>query len=263
MSQETEIYTKVQSSFGPNAHAYTVSKTHADSAILARLVAKVGPHPTDKMLDIGTGAGHTAIAFAPAVASVVALDLTPEMLTEVQRNAAAKGINNLTVKLGPAEALPFADGEFDIVSCRLTTHHFANLPQAVREMGRVLKVGGKLVISDTTVPLDAELDQQINEIEILRDPSHVRNYNSSEWRELVEQEAHMQVVDLEANYYDEGDKLDFDNWTQRLHTTPANVTKLRQIFQQASPALQSALQIEINGDKIDFALPRITLVAVK
>ena len=56
-------------------------------------------------------------------------------------------------------------------------------------MGRVLKPGGKLLIADTSVPADTELDRQINEIEILRDPSHVRNYNEQEWRTLIEQEA--------------------------------------------------------------------------
>lgn len=261
MSQE--IYDKVKSSFGPNAHAYTVSKGHADTNALAKLVQQVGPRPSDKVLDIGTGAGHTAIAFAPAVASVVALDLTPQMLEEVQRNATAKGVTNVELKQGAAEALPFGEAEFDIVTCRLTTHHFADLPQAVREMSRVLKAGGKLVIVDTTVPEEAELDCQINEIEILRDPSHVRNYSASEWRTLVEQEAHLKVTNLETGYYDEGDKMDFKNWTDRIGTSAENVAKLEKLFRQASPELTNALQIETASDKIGFALPRITLIAVK
>lgn len=265
MTQEAfeGTYDKVKASFGPNAHAYTVSKGHSDTNALAKLVAKTGTNPTDKVLDIGTGAGHTAIAFGPHVASVVALDLTPEMLEEVRRNAAAKNVTNIELKQGAAESLPFPDGEFDIVTCRLTTHHFANLTQSMREMARVLKSGGKLVISDTTVPEDAELDRQINEIEILRDPSHVRNYSESEWRHLVEQVSGLRVVDVEAGYYDEGDKMDFDNWTQRIGTSPESVAKLQTLFREANPALKDALKIELNGDKIGFALPRITLIAVK
>lgn len=267
MSQETKefetTYDKVKASFGPNAHGYTISKGHADTEGLAKLVARVGTQPTDRVLDIGTGAGHTAIAFAPYVASVVALDLTPQMLEEVQHNAAAKGIINIELKQGAAEALPFGDNEFEIVTCRLTTHHFANLPQAMREMSRVLKPGGKLLIADTSVPVEAELDRQINEIEILRDPSHVRNYSEAEWRTLIEQEAQLTVLEVEAGYYDEGRKMDFDNWTQRIGTPASDVARLQQLFRQASPALREVLQIELAGDKIAFALPRITVIAQK
>jgi ubiquinone/menaquinone biosynthesis C-methylase UbiE len=256
-------YEKVKASFGPNAQQYSASAGHADQDVLQQLVAKVGPKPTDKVLDIGTGAGHTAIAFAPAVASVVALDLTPQMLEEVKRNAAAKGVTNLTTQQGPAESLPFEDGSFEVVVCRLTTHHFANLPQAVREMGRVLKPGGKLVIVDTTVPEDDQLDRQINEIELLRDPSHVRNYRPSEWRALLEKEARVKVSEIELSYYDEGSKMDFERWTTRIGTSPENKATLRQIFREADPRLIEVLKIEVAGDKIGFALPLVNLIAVK
>ena len=265
MSQSTNevTYDKVKASFGPNAHAYTISKGHSDANVLRKLVERVGPNVSDRVLDIGTGAGHTAIAFGPFVQNVIALDLTPQMLEEVERNAAAKNVTNIEVKQGAAENLPFGEGEFDIVTCRLTTHHFADLPQAVREMGRVLKSGGKLVISDSTVPEDAVLDHQINEIEILRDPSHVRNYPEKEWRELLEGEAHLKIVEVEADYYDEGDKMDFYNWTGRIGTSAESVARLETLFREASPALKEALRIELEGEKIRFALPRITIIAVK
>ncbi len=264
MNQSTNetIYEQVKASFGPNAHQYTISQGHADTQALQQLVEKVGPLPTDTALDIGTGAGHTAIAFAPFVASIVAYDLTSQMLEETVRNAAAKGITNLTTQQGAAESLPFEDDAFEIVACRLTTHHFANLSQAVGEMARVLKPGGKLAIVDTTVPEDRELDRQINEIEILRDPSHVRNYPASEWQALVEA-AGLRVLEIEHGYYDEGRKMDFGDWTRRIKTSPENVAHLTELFRSANPALVEALQIELSGDKIGFALPRILLIAVK
>src|SRR6476469_7718059 len=91
-------YAQVKSSFGPNAHQYTTSRGHGNASTLAQLVAKVAPQPTNKVLDIGTGAGHTALAFAPHVASVIAFDLTFQMLEETRRNAIAKGITNLTTR---------------------------------------------------------------------------------------------------------------------------------------------------------------------
>ena len=258
-----QIYDRVKGSFGPNAHAYTVSTGHANQTELEKLVERAAPSPADTLLDIGTGAGHTAIAFAPAVKRVVAYDLTPQMLEEVERNAAAKGVTNVETRQGAAENLPYPDASFELVSCRLTTHHFANLPQALAEMGRVLKPGGKLIIMDTTVPEDPGLDHQINEIEVLRDPSHVRNYPESEWRSLVEA-AGLTITFMEAGYYDEGDQMDFGAWTRRIGTSPQNVARLEGLFQGASPALAGALKIDVSQDgKIGFALPRITLIAVK
>ena len=256
-------YARVRASFGPNAAKYTTSQGHADAGALAHLVARVAPRPTDEVLDIGTGAGHTALAFAPCVARVVALDPTPQMLEEVQRNAAARGLGNVSVRDGAAESLPFGAGSFDVVTCRLTTHHFADLPRAVGEMARVLRPGGRLVITDTMVPEDDDLDRQINEIEWLRDPSHVRNYRPSEWRALIDG-ARLSVIDLEVgHYYDEGRGMDFAAWTQRIGTTPENVAQLRHRFRTAAAPLVEALRIVLDGDGIRFALPRLTLIAVK
>lgn len=255
-------YARVQASFGPNAAHYTTSPGHADRETLARLVARLAPRPTDSVLDIGTGAGHTALAFAPAVARVVALDLTRPMLGEVRRNAAARNVANLSVHQGAAEALPFADAVFDLVTCRLTTHHFAALPRAVGEMARVLRPGGRLLIADTMVPEDDELDRAINEIETLRDPSHVRNCRPSEWRHMLAA-ARLRVVECELGYYDEGDAMDFDAWTTRIGTPPEAVRALRARFIGASPALVAALRIERRDGAIRFALPRLTLIAAK
>ncbi|MBI3769991.1 MAG: methyltransferase domain-containing protein [Deltaproteobacteria bacterium] len=255
-------YARVQASFGPNAARYTTSPGHADHEALARLVARLAPRPTDIVLDIGTGAGHTALAFAPAVARVVALDLTRPMLAEVQRNARARDVINLSVQQGAAESLPFADAAFDLVSCRLTTHHFAALPRALSEMARVLRPDGRLLVADTMVPEDNVIDRAINEIETLRDASHVRNWRPSEWRHMVEA-AQLRVVECDLGYYDEGDGMDFDAWTTRIGTPPAAVRELRRRFADASPALVAALRIERRGDTFRFALPRLTLIAAK
>ena len=255
-------YGRVRAAFGPNAHAYTTSPGHSDAHALAELVARVSPQASDRMLDIGTGAGHTALAFASAVRSVVAYDLTPEMLDEVRRNAAARGITNLTVRQGAAESLPFPDASFDIVACRMTTHHFAALPRAVGEMARVLAPGGRLLIVDTMVPEDDALDREINEIEWLRDPSHVRNYRPSEWRALVEG-AGLTVRDAIIGYHDEGGGMDFAAWTSRIGTPPDRVAELRTRFTRARPELADTLKIVREGDTIRFALPRLTLVAVR
>jgi len=255
-------YDLVRSSFGPNAAKYTHSHGHADTEALARLVAGLAPRRGDWVLDVGAGAGQTGLAFAAAVARVVALDLTREMLQETRLNAAARGIRNLAVQQGGAEALPFDAGSFDIVVCRRAAHHFAAPAQAVLEMARVLRPGGRLAIVDTMVPEDDEIDRQINAIERLRDPSHVRDRRPSEWRALVTG-AGLAVADMEIGYYDAGSATDLDAWTARIGTTPENVAELRRLLQAAAPPLAETLKIELDGAEIHFALPRLTLVAVK
>jgi ubiquinone/menaquinone biosynthesis C-methylase UbiE len=256
-----DAHQKVRAQFGAAAHAYTTSAGHGDPAMLARVVELARPGPSELALDIATGAGHTALAIAPHVARVVAYDLTPQMLQETERNARARGLRNVETRQGAAEALPFADASFDIVTVRQAPHHFADIRSAVREMARVVKPGGRVVVVDSTSPEDDELDRQYNHIEKLRDPSHVRNYRASEWRAMIE-EAGLRIENLALDYYLENRRpMDFAAWTARMKTPPGAVEELRRLFHGASPELRAALRIEIAGDAIGFCVPQITIVA--
>ena len=93
-----------------------------------------------------------ALAFAPHVAQVVATDITPEMLAEAAKLAAQQGLANVETATADAEALPFADASFDLVSCRIAPHHFANVPRFVAEAARVLKPGGTFALVDNIAP---------------------------------------------------------------------------------------------------------------
>lgn len=266
MSNETETHKLVQSQFGPVAAAYTTSASHSNQDSLQRLVALVQPKPTDEALDIATGAGHTALAFAPHFARVVAYDLTNEMLEETARNAAAKGLTNVETRQGLAEELPYPDGSFDIVTCRIAPHHFAGIKKAVAEMARVTRSGGQVAVVDTTVPEDAALDREINYIEKQRDPSHVRNYRPSEWQAMFE-EAGLEVsyceLDLAAS---KQGRVNFAEWTARMRTPAEVVAELAGLLRKASPALQQALELQIRGDRnedIYFTLPKVTIVGLK
>ena len=184
MAGSQTIHERVKSQFGPVAERYTTSRTHANPEELARFVALARPEPSDRVLDVATGAGHAALALAPHVSTVIAYDLTAAMLDEVNRNASRRGLHNVRTLQGAGECLPFEDASFEIVTVRIASHHFADIREAVREMSRVTKAAGRVVAVDTIVPEDDRLDEEINEIETLRDPSHVRNYRPSEWRAM-------------------------------------------------------------------------------
>ena len=116
--------TLVQKQFGAAAADYAASAVHASGPSLGRLVALVSPQPHWHVLDVATGAGHTALAFAPLVASVVASDITGEMLAEASKLAAVRRLANVETTRAEAGNLPFPDASFDLVTCRLAAHHF-------------------------------------------------------------------------------------------------------------------------------------------
>src|SRR5689334_15880069 len=140
--------------------------------------------PTGEMtvLDVGCAAGHTALAFAPHVRGVVGVDLSRDMLAEAARQAAARGIANVRWEEASATALPYADATFDIVACRMVVHHFPALIPALTEMARVLKPGGQFIAVDIISPEDESLADFINRVEVLRDPSHSRDWTIAEWQ---------------------------------------------------------------------------------
>jgi ubiquinone/menaquinone biosynthesis C-methylase UbiE len=258
-----DVHARVRSQFGAAASAYTTSVGHSDPTLLRRVVELAQPRPSDRALDIATGAGHAALALAPHVAEVVAFDLTKQMLEETARNAAARGLRNVVTRQGAAERLPFPDSAFEIVAVRQAPHHYADVRQAVREMARVVKRAGRVVIIDSRAPEDHELDRAFNHIEKLRDSSHVRNWRPSEWRTMI-QAAGLRILAEHLDFYTEnGHPMDFDAWTQRMKTPAAAVEELRRLFRTAPPALVEALRIEIAGDQIGFCVPQIALAATK
>jgi ubiquinone/menaquinone biosynthesis C-methylase UbiE len=258
---DEEVHQKVQAQFGATAQAYSASAGHSDQTALKTLVTLAAPRPADTVLDIATGAGHTAIAFAPHVQQVVAYDLTEAMLLETAKNAAQRGLTNVVTKQGPAEKLPFPDAAFDIVTVRLASHHFADNSAAVREMARVTKLGGKVVVVDNYSSEDESLDTQLHNIEKLRDASHVRAHRLSSWRKFLEA-AGLTIQREVTDLYSESPRgMNFDDWVRRSKTPPDRVTELRRLFTNASPSLRDLLHIQQEGEAIWFRLPQVTFIA--
>jgi len=173
--------------FGERSTFYSVSAVHKDPEVLKRVIELAAPWPDAIALDVATGSGHTAAALAPHLAHVVCVDITHQMLAQAKKIAFDLDIRNMNQCLANAHALPFHDDAFDIVTCRRAPHHFSDIMEALREMRRVLRSVGRLVIDDRSVPEDDFVDSCMNELDRLHDESHVREYRPSEWRRLLEE----------------------------------------------------------------------------
>ena len=169
----------VEAQFSAAAAAYATSGVHAGGPDLEAMLIAADAHGTERVLDLGCGAGHTALFFAPHVAEVHALDLSEPMLEQGRRLAAERSLSNLHWHCGEAESLPFPDAHFDLVTSRQSAHHYEDLDRALAEVARVLKPGGKFLVVDSVAPEDHAGDTFLNTFEILRDASHVRDHRVS------------------------------------------------------------------------------------
>ena len=114
-------------------------------------LAAVGPG--DRALDVATGTGDLALELARRVGpsgEVVAGDFSSRML-ELAREKAA-GSPQVRFEIANALALPYADGEFDAATVGFGARNFADLQQGLREMTRVVRPGGRVVVLEITTP---------------------------------------------------------------------------------------------------------------
>ena len=115
--------------WGPVAEAYVHSSFHAAGPDLARLVVEGDFSGNERVLDLGCGAGHTSLACAPHVAAVVAVDVTPEMVSAATSLARERGVDNVEFRVADVQSLPFEDQSFDVVTSRVSAHHYADAPK--------------------------------------------------------------------------------------------------------------------------------------
>jgi len=209
---------RVQSAFTRQAPGFGDPGLSLGREELLRWVVQSLPlGPETRALDVAAGTGHLSRAAAPHVRSVAAVDVTTAMLQELRAEAARGGLDNLQPVQADAGRLPFADGQFDLVLCRLGLHHFADPAAKVAEMARVVRASGTLAIVDLLSPDDADLAVRYNTFERMRDPSHTRAVTARELRSLMDA-AGRPVADWSARDVE----LALDPWLDLTRTPDSN-----------------------------------------
>jgi ubiquinone/menaquinone biosynthesis C-methylase UbiE len=187
--------------WGERAQLYRESAAHREGEDLDLVVEWSSGAET--ALDVATGGGHVARRLREAGVNVVTLDPAPGMEPDV---------------VSRGEDLPFADGSFDVVACRVAAHHFDDVEKAIHEMARVSR--DRVIVVDNLF-----LDDQAEEADRVRDPSHVRNYTQQEWRELFESAA-LRIEDLRRL----PKPIEVEPWLERAGTPDVDAERVRELL---------------------------------
>jgi ubiquinone/menaquinone biosynthesis C-methylase UbiE len=254
MSDKT-LETLVDAQFGSQASAYLTSAVHSQGPDLDALAALVAGKSEARVLDLGCGGGHVGFAVAKHVREVVAYDLSADMLAVVGKAARERGLANLSTQQGVAEKLIFADASFDYVFSRYSAHHWRDLDLGVREAARVLKPGGIAAFVDTVAPGQPLLDTFLQTVELLRDPSHVRDYSRAEWLTMLGR------AGLNAGRASEHRvRLEMTSWLARMRTPAVQAEAIRALEAAMSASVTRHFAIEADGS---FTIDVLTVVATK
>lgn len=237
------------------ASAYLTSGVHSNEASLRRLVEVAKPSG-GLVLDVGTGAGHAAFTFARHVDRVVASDITPSMLEIVEAEAAARSLGNVAPCYADAENLPFGTGSFDGLVCRLAAHHFENPARFVAEARRVVRRGGWLLVVDNVGIEDPAADDELDRIERLRDPSHVRNWTETQWRGwLVESGFELATIDRLPK------PINAVDWLERMRAGAAAQADVLRTITGSEGWLRDYLRPHGEGAHLTFHLHEFLVLA--
>jgi SAM-dependent methyltransferase len=246
---------RVRAQFGSNAAAYVASAGHAGGEDLERLLAWGRARRPSRVLDVATGGGHTALAFAGIAARVIACDLTEPMLAAARIFIEGRGATNVAWVAADVTALPFREGAFDVVTCRIAAHHFPDVPAAVRQVARTLKPGGTFLVQDILGHDDRDANAFILEVERRRDPSHLRAYRAAEWKAFL-RAAGLTVIEDAVVEKIRG----WDDWTTRSRMSGDARRDLEGFVRQAPERCRAAFDFRLTEDAIESFADRMILL---
>lgn len=227
MAAPPDHHTVVREAFTKQALAYATNPGIADPERVARLVQAVQPTEQDRVLEVATGPGYVALGFAAVAREVVGVDLTPAPLSLAEQRRLALGLSNVRFQLADAAHLPFADGEFDIVVCRLAFHHFPHPVPMLSDMVRVCRAGGTVAVEDLITSEHAVRAAYQDRFENLRDPSHTAAHPLSRLLQLFT-EAGLEVQQVQTYPFVQV----MERWLANAHTPEDDAAEVRRLIAQ-------------------------------
>ena len=249
----------IQKEFTKQAQAYASNPTIIDPDWAQRLVQTVQPTAEDQVLEVATGPGYVALAFAQVAGDVTGVDVTDAPLAIAEANRQERGLQNVRFEKGDANQLPFEDASFDIIVCRLAVHHFADPSLVLPEMARVCKPGGKVAIEDLTASEHTARAEYYNQWERLRDPSHTTALSISQLLKLYTENG-LEVIQIQS----EDRQQPVEQWMANSQTPSETAAEIRQLLADDAEKGLSGIRIYNNDDgALCFDHRMVTVVGTK
>lgn len=218
----------VREEFTRQANDYAAAPMIRDVDHIEKLVNIVSPPPAARVLEIATGPGHVAMAFAKVTREVIGVDLTDAPLKIAEQMRAERGLHNVSFRQGDVEArLPFGDNEFDVVVCRFAIHHFENPAAVIAEMARVCRVDGTVAVEDLISSEHPTRAEYYNRFERLRDTSHTRALPLSELIMTLASPG-LEIMRFESSAL----KNPVDRWFASAQTAPDREREVRAMIER-------------------------------
>ena len=254
-----EVQKAAQEQFGRQSHRYGKGHVLENVDDVREALTHVSLPSSVKALDVATGGGHTGLLLASLGYDVTLADIAEPMLERVAKTAAERGLQVKTMQHS-AESLPYPDGHFDLVTCRVAPHHFTSPPDFVRESARVLRRGGYFLLIDGSVEDDEpEAEAWAHAVEKLRDPSHNRLLTPRTWSKLCES-CGLKVRHQALQPFKQPDL----NWYfETAATTPENRRQVLDLVANAPDSARRLFRVGEEDGKIVWWWQRLTLVAEK
>ena len=249
------------SQFTKQAIPYSKRHNVSNENELKQLVELTKANKNDIVLDLACGPGIVSCAFAKIVNHVTGIDLTPAMIEQAKILQKEKGLTNITWKIGDiTKKLPFEDNIFSLVVTRYSFHHLLDPMSVLEEMERVCDSGshGRIAIVDITIEPD-KVDA-FNQVERIRDPSHVRALTITELKSMMQEAG---LTNIKTGHYKVTHQL-YEHLQTSFPQNPEDLDKTRQIF--AEDIRKNRLGLEIHFEErnaIHFAIPITIMVGEK
>lgn len=247
---------RILDQFTRQAVPFSQSPSVSDQNALDFIVHSAEAGPNDTVLDVACGPGLLVCAFARVVRHATGIDLTPAMLDQARKLQQEQGLGNVSWQQGDVTSLPYPDSHFTIVSSRFVFHHLEQPLVVLREMRRVCRAGGRLVVADIA-PAPEKADA-LNAEERLRDPSHVRAMPEQELRGLFTQAG---LPEPSVGRYRV--ECDLDDLLSRSFPNPGDEQRIRKMFTHSisGSTLDLNTRMEKENGKIYYSFPVAVMVS--
>ena len=236
--------------FNNQAKFYSSSKTFSTGESLDILSNLFNKKKFKSGLDIGTGAGFAAFELSKSCEKVEATDISEGKINEAKKIMKERKIDNLNFNICPAEELKYSDKEFDIVTCRTAAHHFLDVEKFCSEVHRVLKDEGEFIIVDTITSDQIKLNNWHQEVELIRDKSHIKNLSLIEWKSIlkISKFSFLDIIQSRVT-------MNLNDWMERSGTSDKDKKILKDKFQNSNEKIKRFFGIKILNNDISFYWP--------